>query len=257
MPRSDLFDLSGRVALVTGGSKGLGKAMVHGFARAGADIAISSRSEAELDQALEDIGADTDGRRMRVVADMTKREDVRRLSDSVLQEMGRVDILVNNAGGNVPQAIDEIRDEDWDRILELNLTSIMALTRALVPQMKERRWGRIIHISSVLGLGSKEARNSYSATKRAVIGLAQASALDLGPHGITVNCIAPGPILTDLPMSLLSEEEKKVFAERTALKRWGQPHELVGPALLLASEAGSYITGETIVVDGGVMARTL
>ncbi len=257
MPRSDLFDLSGRVALVTGGSKGLGKAMAHGFARAGADIAISSRSEAELDQTLEEIGADTDGRRMRVVADMTKREDVRRLSDSVLQEMGRVDILVNNAGGNTPQAIDAIKDEDWDRILELNLTSIMALTRALVPQMKERGWGRIIHISSVLGLGSKAARNSYSATKRAVIGLAQASALDLGPHGITVNCIAPGPILTDLPMSLLSEEEKKVFSERTALKRWGQPAELAGPALLLASEAGSYITGETIVVDGGVMAHTL
>ncbi len=257
MPRSDLFDLSGRVALVTGGSKGLGKAMAHGFARAGADIAISSRSEAQLDQTLDEIGADTGGRRMRVVADMTKREDVRRLSDSVLKEMGRVDILVNNAGGNTPQAIDAIKDEDWDRILELNLTSIMALTRALVPQMKERSWGRIIHISSVLGLGSKEGRNSYSATKRAVIGLAQASSLDLGPHGITVNCIAPGPIRTDLPMSLLSEEEKEVFAERTALKRWGQPSELAGPALLLASEAGSYITGETIVVDGGVMAHPL
>lgn len=257
MQGTDLFDLSGRVALVTGGSKGLGKAMARGFARAGADVAISSRSEAELDRALAEISADTEVKGMRVVADMTKREDVERLARAVLSEMGRVDILVNNAGGNVPQPIDEIKDEDWDRILELNLTSIMALTRALVPQMKERGWGRIIHISSVLGLGSKSARNSYSATKRAVIGLAQASALDLGPHGITVNCIAPGPILTDLPMSLLSEEEKKVFAERTALGRWGQPDELAGPALLLASEAGSYITGETIVVDGGVMAHTL
>lgn len=257
MPRSDLFDLSGRVALVTGGSKGIGKAMAHGFAEAGADIAISSRNEAQLDETLAEIGADMTGRGMRVVADMTKREDVRRLAATVLEEMGRVDILVNNAGGNVPQPIDEVTDEDWDRILELNLTSIMALTRALVPQMKERGWGRIIHISSVLGLGSKAARSSYSATKRAVIGLAQASALDLGRYGITVNCIAPGPVLTDLPMSLLSEEEKKVFADRTALGRWGQPRELAGPALLLASEAGSYITGETIVVDGGVMAHTL
>jgi NAD(P)-dependent dehydrogenase (short-subunit alcohol dehydrogenase family) len=257
MPSGDLFDLSGRVALVTGGSKGLGKAMAHGLARAGADIVIASRTEADLDKALEEIGADTTGRRIRVACDMTKRDEVQRLADTVLAEMGRVDILVNDAGGNVPAPIDEIKDEDWDRILELNLTSIMVLTRALVPQMKERKWGRIIHISSVLGLGSKAARNSYSATKRAVIGLAQASALDLGPFGITVNCIAPGPFLTDLPMSLLSEAEKQVFADRTALKRWGQPDELAGPALLLASEAGSYITGETIVVDGGVMANTL
>ena len=257
MPRNDLFDLSGRVALVTGGSKGLGKAMARGFAEAGADIAISSRTEAELDKALSEIGADTAGRGMRVVADMTSRDDVQRLASSVLEEMGRVDILVNNAGGNVPQPIDDIKDEDWDRILELNLSSIMALTRALAPQMKERRWGRIIHISSVLGLGSKAARSAYSATKRAVIGLAQAASLDLGRHGITVNCIAPGPFLTDLPMNLLSDEDKKIFAERTALGRWGEPREMAGPALLLASEAGSYITGETIVVDGGVLAHTL
>ena len=257
MRPNELFDLSGRVALVTGGSKGLGKAMARGFAEAGADIAISSRTEAALDKALSEIRAATDVRGMRVVADMTSREDVQRLARTVLEEMGRVDILVNNAGGNVPQPIDDVKDEDWDRIVELNLNSIMALTRALAPQMKERRWGRIIHISSILGLGSKAARSAYSATKRAVIGLAQAGALDLGPYGITVNCIAPGPFLTDLPMSILSEEEKTVFAERTALGRWGEPRELAGPALLLASDAGSYITGETIVVDGGVLAHTL
>jgi NAD(P)-dependent dehydrogenase (short-subunit alcohol dehydrogenase family) len=257
MHRNGLFDLSGRVALVTGGSKGLGKAMALGFAEAGADVAISSRTEAELDKALSEIRADTHGRSMRVVADMTSRDDVQRLAGAVLKEMGRVDILVNNAGSNVPQPIDEIKDEDWDRVLELNLSSIMVLTRALVPQMKERGWGRIIHISSVLGLGSKAERSVYSATKRAVIGLAQAASLDLGGYGITVNCIAPGPFLTDLPMTLLSDEEKKVFAERTALGRWGEPREVVGPALLLASEAGSYITGATIVVDGGVLAHAL
>src|SRR5205823_5450338 len=140
-------------------------------------------------------------------------------------------------------------------VLQINLSSVMALTRALVPQMKQRRWGRIIHISSILGFTSKEGRNGYSATKSALLGLARASALDLGPYGITVNCIAPGPFLTDLPMSLLSEAEKKVFAERTALLRWGEPRELMGPALLLASDAGSYITGTTLVVDGGWLAR--
>src|SRR6185436_6655182 len=104
----------------------------------------------------------------------------------------------------------------------------MALTRALAPQMKERRWGRVIHISSIMGLSSKEGRNAYSATKSALLGLARASALDLGPFGITVNCLAPGPFLTDLPMSLLSEAEREQFAKTTALGRWGQPEELVG-----------------------------
>ena len=121
--------------------------------------------------------------------------------------------------------------------------------------MKDRRWGRVIHISSIMGFVSKEGRNAYSATKSALLGLARASALDLGAFGITVNCIAPGPFLTELPGSLLSDAEKKAFAERTALGRWGDPKELVGPALLLVSDAGSYITGQTIVVDGGYMVR--
>ena len=131
----------------------------------------------------------------------------------------------------------------------------MALTRALAPQMKARRWGRVIHISSIMGFISKEGRDIYSATKAALLGLARAGALDLGAHGITVNCIAPGPFLTDLPARLLSAEEKSEFARRTALGRWGDPKELVGPVLLLASEAGSYITGTALVVDGGCLAR--
>ena len=254
---TQLFDLTGRVALVTGGSKGLGQAMARIFAQAGADVVISSRHEDELVRALDGILADTGSRGIHVVADMTCREDVRRLAETAVEKMGHVDILVNNAGSNVPQPIDEIRDEDWDRIVELNLTSCMALTRALLPQMKERRWGRVIHISSIFGLGSKAARSSYSATKSGLIGLTRSSALDLGPHGITVNCLAPGPFLTDLPMGLLNHDERQVFSERTALGRWGEPCELAGPALLLASDAGSYITGETLVVDGGVMAHTM
>jgi NAD(P)-dependent dehydrogenase (short-subunit alcohol dehydrogenase family) len=249
------FDLTGKVALVTGGSKGLGKAMAHGFLRAGADVAITSRHENELGAALEEILTGTERRGTFIVADMTEREDVRRLADTVLREMGRVDILVNNAGTNIPQPIDEIRDEDWDTVMELNLNSVMALTRALVPQMKARRWGRIIHISSIMGLVSAPGRNVYSATKAALIGMTRASALDLGAHGITVNCIAPGPFLTDLPMRLLSDEQRREFTRMTALGRWGNPEELIGPALLLASDAGSYITGTTLVVDGGWLTR--
>jgi NAD(P)-dependent dehydrogenase (short-subunit alcohol dehydrogenase family) len=251
----DVFDLTGKVALVTGGSKGLGKAMARGLAEAGADVVISSRHENELRAALEEVLRGTGRRGRYIVADMTRREDVARLARTALEQMGRVDVLVNNAGTNKPQAIDAITDEAWDEVVELNLTSVMALTRALVPQMKERRWGRIIHISSIMGFLSKEKRNTYSATKAALLGLARASALDLGAFGITVNCIAPGPFLTDLPATVLSDAEKKVFADRTAVGRWGRPEELVGPVLLLSSEAGSYISGQTLVVDGGYMAR--
>ena len=257
MSNSNLFDLTGRVAVVTGGSKGLGKAMARGFAQAGADVVISSRHTDELEKALPEILEGTGRRGVIVTVDLSKRTEAERLAKTSLEQMGRVDILVNNAGTNVPSPIDQVKDEDWDRVIELNLGACMVLTRALVPQMKERRWGRIIHISSVLGLGSKMGRNVYSATKRAVIGLAQASALDLGPFGITVNCIAPGPFLTDLPLNLLSDAEKQTFSNRTALGRWGKPEEMAGPALLLASDAGSYITGEVLVVDGGVMAHTL
>lgn len=250
-----LFDLSGRVALVTGGSRGLGKAMARGLAEAGADVLICSRQESELRPALAEILEGTGRRGEWVVADLTRRDEVDRLARTALDRLGRVDILINNAGSNLPQITEEIHDADWDHLLELNLTSVMRLTRALVPQMKARRWGRILHISSIMALVSKEGRGCYSATKAALLGLARAQALELGPYGITVNCLAPGPFLTELPGRLLSEEEKRRFAERTAVGRWGEPRELVGAALLLVSDAGSYITGQTLVVDGGYLAR--
>ncbi len=254
---TSMFDLSGKAALVTGGSKGLGKAMARAFAEHGADVYVCSRHEDELRAAAAEIA---DGLETRVewsVADLTKPAQSDGLAAEAQKRLGRIDILVNNAGTNIPQPIDEVTDESWATMLELNLTSAMRLTRALVPPMKERRWGRVIHISSVLGLGGKEGRNGYCATKAGVIGLARASALDLGPFNITVNCIAPGPFLTDLPGRLLNDAQKKQFADRTALGRWGQPEELMGPALLLASEAGSYITGSVLSVDGGCLIRVL
>ncbi len=247
-----LFNLSGRVALITGGSKGIGRAIAGGFARAGADLFLCSRNAGPLEAAAAEIRDETGVRVECLAADMAVRDDVDRLAKTALDVLGRVDVLVNNAGWNVPQAIDEIRDEDWNYCVDLNLTHVMALTRALVPQMKERRWGRVIHISSVMALGSTPKRNVYSATKAALIGMARPSALDLGPFGITVNCIAPGPIATEMPMSILSQQQQDSFSARTALGRWGKPDELAGPALLLASEAGSYITGAVLVVDGGV-----
>jgi NAD(P)-dependent dehydrogenase (short-subunit alcohol dehydrogenase family) len=252
---ANLFDLTGKVALVTGGSKGLGKAMARGLAEAGADIVLSSRHEAELRTALEEVLRGTGRRGAYFVADMSKRGAAEELARAALGKVGRVDILINNAGTNKPEAVDAIRDQTWDEVLQINLTSVMALTRALVPQMKARRWGRVLHVSSVMAFTSKEGRSLYSATKAALLGLARASALDLGTHGITVNCLAPGPFLTDLPASVLSDAERQLFADRTAVGRWGDPRELVGPALLLASDAGSYITGQALVVDGGYLAR--
>jgi NAD(P)-dependent dehydrogenase (short-subunit alcohol dehydrogenase family) len=249
------FDLTGRVALVTGGSKGLGLAMARGIARAGADIVISSRHESELKSALAAILDGTGRAGHYIVADMTDREDVARLADEAVRRMGKVDILVNNAGSNTPQLVDAITDEAWDNLIELNLTSVMAMTRALVPGMKQRRWGRVIHISSMMAYISKEGRNAYSATKAALIGMTKASALELGRFGVTVNCLAPGPFLTDLPKSVLSQQERDDWSSVTAVGRWGDPEELVGPILLLASDAGSFLTGQALIVDGGFTCR--
>jgi gluconate 5-dehydrogenase len=253
--KGTLFDLSGRVALVTGGGQGLGRAMALGFAGAGADVMICGRHEKTLKKVAGEI------RRHRVkaeylVCDLTRREESARLAKTAQRKMGRVDILVNNAGTNVPQPTEKITDEDWDRVLELNVSSCLALSRAFAPGMKKRGWGRIIHISSVMGFASKAGRTAYSATKAALVGMARGMALDLAPRGITVNCLAPGPFLTELPMSLLSDRQKKALSGRTAFGRWAEPEELVGPALLLASDAGSFITGETLIVDGGFLCKT-
>jgi gluconate 5-dehydrogenase len=252
-----LFDLNGRTALVTGGSRGLGKAIARAYAEHGANVMICSRNATELESAARDI---TDGLAVRaewVTADLAQRGEAERLARETLGRFGRVDVLVNNAGSNIPEPADAITDEAWDRILELNLSGIMRLTRSLLPQMMERRWGRVIHISSVLGLGGKAGRSAYSATKSALIGMARSSALDAGPFGVTVNCISPGPFLTELPLGILSPEERQRFAERAALKRWGQPGEIAGVALLLGTDAGSYISGTTMLVDGGILANTL
>lgn len=253
--KDTIFDLTDRVAVVTGSSKGIGNAIASGLAQAGADVFLCGRSEEHLKTAAQEIRDQSSVRVEFTSADMAVREDVSRVAEQAVGQFGKVDILVNNAGWNIPQAIDEIRDEDWQYLVELNLNSVMAMTRAVAPGMKQRRWGRVIHISSIMGLASTPGRNGYSATKAALIGMAKATALDLGPFGITVNCIAPGPIATEMPMSILSKEQQDALAARTAVGRWGKPDELIGPAVLLASEAGSYITGTCLVVDGGAVSR--
>lgn len=253
---TSLFDLSGRAALITGGSKGIGLAIAVEFAKAGADVMICSRNEEELQAAAEKISGMASGKVEYQVTDMTDRAAVKRLAAETEKRLGKVDILINNAGSNTPQATEEIDDATWDRLIELNLTSCLMLTREVLPGMKQRGWGRVIYTASIMGITASSNRSAYCGTKGALISMAHSQAVELGADGITVNCISPGPIATDLPMSLLDEETQARFATRTALGRWGQPEELAGPALLLASEAGSYITGENLVVDGGCTIKS-
>jgi NAD(P)-dependent dehydrogenase (short-subunit alcohol dehydrogenase family) len=253
---NQLFDLTGKTALITGGSKGIGRAIARGFAEAGANVAISARHEAELQAAVKFIQQGLNVRVEYRVADMHDRCQTDELAAWAVSTMGKVDILVNNAGANRPQSLVTTTDKDWDDIVELNLTSCMRLARKLAPGMVERKWGRIIHLSSVMALVSNPGRGCYSATKAALLGMSRAHALELGPHGVTVNSIAPGPIATDLPMSILSDEQKLKFQELTAVKRWGQVEDMVGPALLLASNAGAFITGNVILAEGGMLCRS-
>lgn len=247
-----LFDLEGRTALVTGGSKGIGKAIATMFHAAGAKVMIASRHRNQLDAAAEEIAGGTGGRVICHVADMTERAEVQGLAEAAVAGLGQVDILVNNAGANLPETLHELTDASWDRIVELNLTSCTLLSRALVPGMMQRRWGRIIYTASMLGLIGAAARSVYCATKGALISMAHGQAVELGGFGITVNCVSPGPIMTDLPRSILSEAQRDALAARTALGRWGEAQEVAGPVLLLASDAGAYMTGANLVIDGGV-----
>jgi len=252
----NLFDLSGRTALVTGGSKGLGQAMARALAQAGANVVIAARHAAELETALAGVLEGTDARGAWAAADMANRAEVEKLAARSCEFFGSIDILVNNAGTNRIAPVERLADADWDYVLEVNLSAPLVLCRALAEPMKERRWGRIIHVSSVFGLVSRAGRNAYSATKAGLIGLTHSMALELAPHGVTVNSILPGPFETPLTAALHPEPyQKQWFTDRVPMERWGRPEELAGPLLLLASNAGSYITGTTLAVDGGWLAQ--
>jgi len=224
--------------------------MARTLAAAGADVLIVSRNEDELDAALGEILDGTESEGAYVVADLSDRSEADRVAQEALKRFGGVDILVNNAGANTPQAVDEITDEAWDQVIDVHLNTALALTRAVVPGMKERGWGRIIYVTSILAHEGMAGRHAYSAAKGALTGLARSNAVELGPHGITVNCIAPGSFLTELPRRNLTEEQQQQVALRSVLERSAEPEEIAGPILLLASDAGGYVTGRNLVFVG-------
>ena len=255
LPLGRLFDLSGRVALVTGGSRGLGKAMARALAEAGADVVIASRHERELADAAAEIGQGLTCRVQHLVVDLGRRDEVERLAAQAVAAMGRIDILVDDAGAFPSTPLATLSDEVWDATLQVNLTASLELARALAPAMIERRWGRIIHVSSVAARVAGPGQMVYAITKAAACAMIRGLALELGPHGITANAILPGPFLTEMTKTGLTEEFGRAIAERTMLGRWGEPRDLAGLAVLLASDAGAYITAAELVIDGGLISR--
>ncbi len=246
-----LFSLEGKVALVTGASKGLGYEMALALAGAGANVAISSRNQAEVTAAAETIAAETGRRVLGIQADAGEEEQVDAMMAQALEELGQLDILVNNAGINKHAFVHEQSLEDWNTVLKVDLTGPMLCTRAATRHMIPRGSGRIINIASIMGLIGYAKRGPYCASKGALVNLTRGYAVELAPHNITVNCICPGPFDTPLTQGLVQGPVREDFTRRIPMGRWGVPKELVGAVVYLASDAASFTTGAILTIDGG------
>jgi NAD(P)-dependent dehydrogenase (short-subunit alcohol dehydrogenase family) len=251
----ELFDLSGQVAVVTGSSRGIGRAIAERLAEHGARVVISSRKITPCQEVADAINArHGDDRAMAVAANLSSKEELQSLIDATRQRWGRIDVLVCNAASNPyygPMA--GINDDQFRKILDNNIISNHWLVGMVAPEMTARQSGSIVIISSIGGLRGSPIIGAYCISKAADMQLARNLAVELGPHNVRVNCIAPGLIKTDFARALW--EDEKLLAQRNAttpLRRIGDPDEIAGAAVFLASKAGSFMTGQTLVIDGGV-----
>jgi len=242
--------LAGKVAIVTGGGRGIGLAIARSLAEDGASVVVSGRDAARLDAAvkeLEALGAPA----LAVPADAGKREDVERLIDVTRERCGRIDVVVNNAGITRDQLLVRMKDDDWDQVLDTNLRGVFLMTRAAGKVMMRQKSGRIINISSTAGAIGNPGQVNYSAAKAGVIGLTKAAARELAHWNILVNAVAPGLIETDMTAAI-SGEAREAMLGQVPLKRIGQSREVAEVVRFLAGDGASYITGQTIHVNGGL-----
>ncbi|MCH8815573.1 MAG: 3-oxoacyl-[acyl-carrier-protein] reductase [Chloroflexi bacterium] len=246
-----MFDLSGKVALVTGSSRGIGRSIAIHLAEHGADIAINfSRSKDEAEQVkaeIEKLGA----KAMTVQADITVPDDAQRMVKETVDGLGRVDILVNNAGFNRDTLLLRMSIEDWDEVMDLNLRAVFLCTKAVLRPMMRGRWGRIINIGSVSGLAGNVGQANYAAAKSGLIGFTRAVAREMGSRDITSNLVAPGLVITELTKDV-RQEVIDVVNQRLIIKRMGKPEDIAACVVYLASNEGGYTTGQVLSVDGGL-----
>jgi len=248
------LDLSGRVAVVVGGTSGIGRAIALGFAEAGADVVVSGRREALIDTVAKEIEAK--GRRsLRQPADVADRASLETLRDATVAKFGKVDILVNSAGTTKRRPTLEVTEEEWNGIMETNLTGTLRACQVFGRHMLERGYGRIINIASLSSFVALFEVAAYAASKAAVASLTKSLAIEWSSKGVTVNAIAPGVFRTDLNTALLDGTDRgREFLLRTPMKRFGKVEELAGAAVFLASDAASFVNGEILAVDGGFLA---
>lgn len=256
LPGIKQFDLTGKSAIITGGSRGLGYAMAAGLASAGANLMLVNRNAEEGKSAAKQLEADFGTKVISYKADITIESDAEAMAEEAFKVFGKIDILINSAGINIRGAIDELSYEDFTKVMNVNVNGTWLSSRAVTPFMKKNGSGRIINLASTLGLIGLANRTPYTASKGAVVNMTRALAVELAQFNIMVNAICPGPFLTDMNIPIKdSEDAMKIVLGATALGRWAELREIQGAAIFLASDAASYMVGSILTVDGGWTAK--